>query len=136
LTVAATVLLRRPDGSILMQLRDDGRGTAIPFPNTWNFPGGLVEQGETPLSAAVREIEEEFLLNIDPSALREIWRYSHPHAASDHIFLCEVPPNTAPVLREGAALGWMTIEQIAAVPLGFEQEKILSHIPPHRQSSA
>ena len=57
---AATVLLRRLDGKILMQLRDDGCGEEIPFPNMWNFPGGLVESSETPLEAAIREIKEEF----------------------------------------------------------------------------
>jgi 8-oxo-dGTP pyrophosphatase MutT (NUDIX family) len=56
--IGATVLLR--DGTILMQLRDDGRGTSIPYPNMRNFPGGAAEPDEEPLDAAIREMAEEF----------------------------------------------------------------------------
>jgi 8-oxo-dGTP diphosphatase len=62
--IGATVVLRRPDGTILMQLRDDGRGTSIPYPNMWNFPGGAVEPDEEPFDAAIREIAEEFEINL------------------------------------------------------------------------
>lgn len=128
--IAATVLLRRPDGSILMQLRDDGRGVPIPFPNMWNFPGGAVEPHETPLECAIREIAEEFKIQIDPAICHEIWRYTHEHAAIDHIFLCAVSADIEPILHEGAAWAWMKLDKIAELELGFEQAKILAHIPP------
>jgi 8-oxo-dGTP diphosphatase len=129
---AATVLVRRPDGKILMQLRDDGRGKEIPFPNMWNFPGGLLEKSETPLEAAIREIKEEFELEIDPAACREIWSYAHAHAQDDHVFLCEVPQDVVPVLHEGAALAWMTPSEIAGLSLGFDHALILPRIPADR----
>jgi 8-oxo-dGTP diphosphatase len=127
--IAATVLLRRPDGRILMQLRDDGRGVSIPFPNMWNFPGGVAEPHETPLDCAIREMAEEFKIQIDQNICYEIWRYSHQHAAIDHIFLCAVPADIIPDLHEGAAWAWMTLDEIAELELGFEQAKILAHIP-------
>ena len=127
--IGATVLLRRPDGSFLMQLRDGGRGVPIPFPNMWNFPGGAVEPHETPIEGAMREIAEEFEIQINPTICHEIWRYTHEHAAIDHIFLCAVPADIRPVLHEGAAWAWMTLNEIAKLELGFEQAKILAHIP-------
>jgi 8-oxo-dGTP diphosphatase len=126
---SATVLLRRPDGTFLMQLRDDGDGKPIPFPNMWNFPGGLVEGSETPIEAAVREVREEFDLEIGPTACREIWCYTHAHAQDDHVFLCEVPQDASPALNEGAALAWMTLSEIADLSLGFDHAKILPHVP-------
>lgn len=125
--VSATVLLQKPDGTILMQLRDDGGGKRIPFPNMWNFPGGTVEKNERPIDAAVREIAEEFEIAIKPTDCKEIWSYTHEHAACDHIFLCPVPAGTMAVLHEGAAFAWMTLEEIAKLELGFEQEKIVAH---------
>jgi 8-oxo-dGTP diphosphatase len=126
--ISATVLLQRPDGSILMQLRDDGGGTSIPFPNMWNFPGGLVEPHEKPIDAAIRETAEEFEIRLNPTDCNEIWSYAHEHAANDHIFLCKVPADTTPVLHEGAACAWMTLNEIAKLELGFEQAKIVAHI--------
>ena len=52
-----------------MQLRDGGRGVPIPFPNMWNFPGGAVEPHETPIEGAMREIAEEFEIQINPNYL-------------------------------------------------------------------
>ncbi len=126
--IGATVLLRRPDGSFLMQLRDDGGGVPIPCPNMWNFPGGAVEPNETPLEAAVREIAEEFEIQINPNACLEIWSYAHKYATLEHVFLCEVAAATVPILHEGAAWAWMTLNEISALELGFEQEKIIARI--------
>ena len=74
--VCATALLRRPNGIILMQRRDDGSGTSIPYPNMWNLPGGAAELGEKPPDAAIREIAEEFEIKLEPAGLKEIWRYT------------------------------------------------------------
>jgi 8-oxo-dGTP diphosphatase len=111
-----------------MQLRDDGDGTSIPFPNMWNFPGGAVEPYEMPIEAAIREIAEEFEISLDPSDCKEIWKYTHDHAASDHIFFCKVPADTKAVLHEGAACAWMTLSEIAELDLGFDQAKIVAYI--------
>ena len=112
-----------------MQLRDDGQGQCIPYPNTWNFPGGYLERHEAPLLAAIREMKEEFDINIDPAACRQIWTFTHEHALYDYVFLCEVPDHTSPVLQEGAAFAWMTLEEIANLALGFGHSNILAHIP-------
>ena len=35
----------------------------------WEFPGGKIEPGETPQAAALREIDEELAVVLDPAAL-------------------------------------------------------------------
>lgn len=52
---AAGICYRAGD-SVLLVLR---AATAGDFPHTWGFPGGGIEQGETPEQAAIRESQEE-----------------------------------------------------------------------------
>jgi 8-oxo-dGTP diphosphatase len=125
---AATMIVRRPDGTILMQLRDDGRGRPIPYPNMWNFPGGIVERGESPLQAGIREIAEEFEIQLDQRECSELFVYAHDDAESNHVFLCTIRADIEPILHEGAAFAWMTLNEIGSLELGFDQAQILPHI--------
>jgi len=53
-----------PEGRILCQLRDDKPD--IQFPGFWTCsPGGHVESGELPHETIVRELKEEFEIDID-----------------------------------------------------------------------
>jgi 8-oxo-dGTP diphosphatase len=45
------------NNKILLFLRDNK--SRIPYPNHWQIPGGGIEEGETPLEAVKRELEEE-----------------------------------------------------------------------------
>ena len=55
------------DGKLLVYLRDDF--AHIPFPNMWDFPGGVRENDETPEQCVLRELEEEFAIKLDESRL-------------------------------------------------------------------
>ncbi|MEY9965090.1 8-oxo-dGTP pyrophosphatase MutT (NUDIX family) [Streptacidiphilus sp. MAP12-16] len=45
----------------------------------WEFPGGVVEDGEAPTRAAVREVAEELGLTLDPAGLRLLVTDWEPH---------------------------------------------------------
>lgn len=47
-------------GEILLQMRPEGRHMG----GLWEFPGGKVEQGESPESALVRELKEELGIEV------------------------------------------------------------------------
>ena len=51
----AAAVVQRTDGSFLLAQRPDGKVYA----GYWEFPGGKIEQGETPAAALKRELEEE-----------------------------------------------------------------------------
>jgi 8-oxo-dGTP diphosphatase len=55
------------DGQLLVYLRDDF--THIPFPNMWDFPGGVREGDETAEQCVLRELEEEFGIKLEESRL-------------------------------------------------------------------
>ena len=87
---AATCIPISPDGEILLQLRDDGNGKEILYPNMWNFLGGAVEEGETHQVAAIRELEEETGIKINQQSLELIWVYDHDGVVDDHIGMTPV----------------------------------------------
>ena len=64
MTVVAVALVAG-DKRILLQQRAPDRAMA----GLWEFPGGKVEEGETPEAALVREIEEELGVTLDRDAL-------------------------------------------------------------------
>ena len=58
--LGANVILER-EGGVVLQLRDDL--------HLWGIFGGLIEPEEDPDTAAIREVEEELTLLLDPSRL-------------------------------------------------------------------
>jgi bis(5'-nucleosidyl)-tetraphosphatase len=54
LSAGVVVLRQSPEGWLLLLLRAF---------NHWDFPKGMVETGEEPLAAAIREVEEESLIS-------------------------------------------------------------------------
>ncbi|CDO34235.1 MULTISPECIES: (deoxy)nucleoside triphosphate pyrophosphohydrolase [Novosphingobium] len=63
--LVVAVALRAADDRILMQQRN----FSAVHGGLWEFPGGKVEDGESPEMAAVRELEEELAVRIEPDAL-------------------------------------------------------------------
>jgi 8-oxo-dGTP diphosphatase len=55
------------NGQLLVYLRDDFEH--IPFPNMWDFPGGVREGDETAEQCVLRELDEEFGIKLEESRL-------------------------------------------------------------------
>ena len=62
----AKVAVIKNDGQILLLRRSP---TDTRRPGEWDFPGGRVDPGETPLQAAVRELQEEAGMSVLPDSL-------------------------------------------------------------------
>lgn len=61
------------------------------FKGLWEFPGGKIEEGESPQQALVREIQEELNVKIKVGTLIETIEYDYPtfHLSMD-CFWCEI----------------------------------------------
>ena len=78
------------------------------FKGQWEFPGGKVEECETPQQALVREIQEELEATIKVGDLIDTIEYDYPtfHLSMD-CFWCEVVDGTIKLL-EAEDAKWLT----------------------------
>ena len=78
------------------------------FKGQWEFPGGKIEEGETPQQALIREIEEELETEIKVGELIDTIEYDYPtfHLSMD-CFWCEVIDGELKLL-EAEAAKWLT----------------------------
>lgn len=85
------------------------------FKGGWEFPGGKIEEGETPQKALKREIMEELDTEILVGELIETIEYDYPtfHLSMD-CFWCEIVKGEL-VLKEHEAGKWLTKEQLGEV---------------------
>lgn len=81
----------------------------------WEFPGGKIEQGETPQQALIREIKEELDTEIRVGELIDTIEYDYPtfHLSMD-CFWAEVVAGKLE-LKEAAAAKWLTKETLDSV---------------------
>ena len=102
--VAAGVIYDN-DGKVLVCRRGYGKN-----PDTdgrWEFPGGKLEEGETPREALVRELREELDIEVAPSRLIAIIEHTYPtFTVQLHFIACRLISGT-PLLKEHSEMAWM-----------------------------
>lgn len=131
LQTGVTFVIVRPSGEILMQQRDDGNGREIPYPNMWCIPGGGKTEDETHLETTVREIKDEYELEVAPENCRLLLSYDHDDVADDRVYVCPVPQNCRPVFHEGRDMQWKRIDDIREETLAWEQFKFWPRLKAH-----
>ena len=108
--VAVALALLHREGRWFLQRRDPASSH---LPGRWEFPGGKVEEGESPEAALRRELGEE--LAWAPGPLRPLPPISHAYADRTvvlHPFQAEGPA----LPRTALAWGWFTAGEALRLP--------------------
>ena len=107
--VAAVIKAANEQGEPMIFATQRGYGD---LKGGWEFPGGKIEEGETPKEALKREIMEELDTEIKVGKLIDTIEYDYPafHLSMD-CFWCEIVKGEL-VLKEHEAARWLTREQL------------------------
>lgn len=110
--VAAVIKSLNDKGQTIILSTQRGYGE---FKDSWEFPRGKIENGETPQEALKREIMEELDTQIEVGTLIDTieYDYSDFHLSMD-CFWCEIVRGNL-VLKEHENAKWLTKEQLQDV---------------------
>lgn len=110
--VAAVIKATNDNGEPVIFATQRGYGD---FKGGWEFPGGKIEEGETPKAALVREIKEELETEIMVGELIDTIEYDYPtfHLSMD-CFWAEIVSGEL-ILKEHEAAKWLTRDELGSV---------------------
>lgn len=115
IVLVSAVALIDIDGRVLIAQRPEGKSMA----GLWEFPGGKVEDGETPEAALIRELREELGIDTRASCLAPLAFASHSYE-SFHLlmplFACRRWEGTVTPL-EGQKLAWVRPNALRDYPM-------------------
>jgi 8-oxo-dGTP diphosphatase len=121
LHVAAGVLQDRLGRVLIAQRPDDAH-----MGGAWEFPGGKIHSGETPLQGLVRELQEELAIHVGYA--RHLIRYYHDYPDRQvHLYVWKVLDwRDEPSGVEGQALQWVKPAALMQAGLLPADERIAS----------
>ena len=110
--VVAAVIKAEKNGEPIIFATQRGYGE---FKDGWEFPGGKIQEGETPQKALKREIMEELDTEIEVGELIDTIEYDYPefHLSMD-CFWCSIVKGDL-VLKEHEDAKWLTRDSLDQV---------------------
>ena len=124
--LVSAVALIDPDGRVLLAKRPQGKTLA----GLWEFPGGKVEQAETPEDALIRELREELGINVEQSCLAPLTFASHTYEDFHllmPLFVCRRWQGMVQGL-EGQELKWVHAADLKNYPMPPADGPLIPHL--------
>jgi len=108
--LVVAVALIDADGRVLLAQRPEGRRLA----GLWEFPGGKMDDGESPEAALIRELREELGIDTRESCLAPLTFASHRYEDFHllmPLYVCRRWQGMVSA-REGQRLAWVRAERL------------------------
>ena len=123
--LVVAVAMVDPDGRVLMAKRPEGKKMA----GLWEFPGGKVDEGESPEAALIRELKEELDVDTRESCLAAAYTFAS-HEYEDFrllmpLYVCRVWKGT-PQAQEGQELAWVRPQRMRDYPMPPADEPLIA----------
>lgn len=122
------------DNKVLMHKRAEDKKK---FPGYWIGPGGHIDQGEDPLTAAIREVKEETNVSVKPKDIQLKVVAFHHHLDrnevwAEYLFRATIPSNQHIVDTHEGTSDWIEIKKLKSMKNIFPPSQIyLEHILDH-----
>ncbi len=126
LVLVAACALIDADKRVLIARRPEGK----PLAGLWEFPGGKLEEGETPEDALIRELHEELSVRVTKPCLAPLTfsTYDYPEF---HIllalFICRRWEGR-PVPREAQEIKWVRATRLREYSMPPADGPLISHL--------
>jgi 8-oxo-dGTP diphosphatase len=124
ITLVVACALVDADRRVLIAQRPQGKQLA----GLWEFPGGKLEEGETPEAALIRELEEELGIETKEACLAPLAFASHAYEGWHllmPLYVCRKWQGT-PVAKEHAALKWVRPQALRDYPMPPADEPLIA----------
>jgi 8-oxo-dGTP diphosphatase len=126
LLVVVACALIDADNRILLSERPAGKALA----GLWEFPGGKLDEGETPEAALIRELREELGIETRAACLAPLTFASHAYEGFHllmPLYICRRYEGI-PQGREGQRLKWVRASQLRDYPMPPADEPLIAHL--------
>jgi 8-oxo-dGTP diphosphatase len=126
IVLVAACALVDPDGRVLIAKRPQGKSMA----GLWEFPGGKVEQGETPEAALIRELHEELGIDVTLACLAPLTFASHAYDTFHllmPLYVCRRWKGQV-IAHEGQEFAWVRPNRLRSYEMPPADEPLIAHL--------
>lgn len=121
-TQAAGVGITYRESVLLAKRIEEYRGKPVPYPGYWSIFTGTVDNGESLVNCAARELMEESQIKLDPKTFTFIKTISREDTDLS-VFFVESEELLTPILNEeSTAYGWFSINNLDSFSEKLDEE--------------